>query len=122
MPHDQLPTWTVRVSLFVQSFTRNLPSIRSLLTALLLQQLHTTTFIFKENTQTKHVYNCVQLHSNPNTTPSIFQTCIRKEFSSYTHVKKQFSKKVSRSIQAGFDLHQGYISENITQIKQKIPI
>jgi len=97
MPHDQLPTWTVRVSLFVQYFTRNLSSIRSLLAALLppekLQQLHLTTFIFKENTQTKHVYNCVQLHSNPNTTPSIFQTCIRKEFSSYTHINKAILKK-----------------------------
>lgn len=97
MPHDQLPTWRVRVSLFVQYFTQNLSSIRSLLAALLppekLQQFHITAFIFKENTLTKHVYNCVQLHSNPNTTPSIFQTCIRKEFSSYTHVNKVILKK-----------------------------
>jgi hypothetical protein len=47
MPHDQLPTWRVRVPLFVQYFTQNLSSIRGLLTALLppeklqrLQNLH----------------------------------------------------------------------------------
>ena len=57
------------------------------------EQLHFTTFIFKENTQTKHVYNCVQLHSNPNPTPFIFQTCIRKEFSSYTQANKAIKKK-----------------------------
>ena len=75
--------------------------------------LHHATFIFKENIQNKHVYNCVQLHSNPNTTPSIFQTCIRKEFSYYTHANRVIlKKKESHSIRASFDLHQGYNPEN----------